>query len=41
MADFKEHRVCVESHFKPGTTAATYNMLKIAFREETVSRSNT
>jgi len=40
MADFKEHRACVEFHFKLGTTAATYNMLKTAFGEETISRSN-
>jgi len=40
MADFKEHRACVEFHFKLGTTAATYTMLKTAFGEETISRSN-
>jgi hypothetical protein len=39
MADFKEHHACVEFHFKLGTTAATY-MLKTAFGEETISRSN-
>jgi hypothetical protein len=41
MADFKKHCNCVEFYFKLGTTAtATYNMLKTAFGEETISRSN-
>jgi hypothetical protein len=40
MEDFKEHPVCVEFHFKLGTTAATYNMLKTAFGEATISKSN-
>jgi len=40
MADFKEHHACVEFHFKLGITGATYDMLKTAFGEETISRSN-
>ena len=39
MADSKEHCVCIEFYFKPGTIAtATYNMMKTAFGEDAINR---
>jgi len=40
MADFEEQRMCIKFCFKPGKSATeNFDMLKLAFRDETMSRT--